>query len=229
MTNATNISYMRASFVAVLMAMAAVATAVVRPAAPIEVAAPDLDQLLPEKIDEWRRIPLSDAVLPAEASLLPGEAVAYRAYRNTLGRVVTLVVAYGPPLGDSVRLHRPERCYTAQGFQISRRRISQLTVDDQKIATVHMLAQNPTRNEAVSYWLRSGPSFMTHAQFQQFLLFKRGIAQPLDGALIRVSTKGADAAQFAIHEEFLRAFYNSLSQEAAVQLLDVDGRGGARS
>jgi len=211
--------FKRCIIAALLMVFTAVSTAVVQPAPATDVVIPDLDRMLPEDFADWRRVPISDAVLPAETSLMPGEAIGYRAYVNGLGRVVTLIVAYGPPLGDSVRLHRPERCYVAQGFEIKERIVSSTSLESGEVATVHMLTQSPTRREAVSYWLRSGSSFLTNAQNNQLIRLRRGVNQPLDGALIRVSSKGADSDQFVLHENFLKAFYQALDADGVEKLM----------
>ncbi|MEL7486131.1 MAG: exosortase C-terminal domain/associated protein EpsI, partial [Pseudomonadota bacterium] len=114
----------RTIVVSAVMALVAAASAIVAPPSREIAAAPDLERLLPDAFGAWRRIPLQDTVLPPETNLSRGEAVAYRAYRDDLGRVVTLVAAYGPPLGDSVRLHRPEKCYAAQGFLVKERAVA---------------------------------------------------------------------------------------------------------
>ena len=211
----------RAAVAATLMVFTSLATASVqRASAPITT--PDIEAMLPESFGDWRQIPLTAAVLPQETDLGPGEAVAYRAYQDDLGRVVTLVAAYGPPLGDSVRLHRPEKCYVAQGFSILDRRVSSIIVREREIDLVHMQTENPTRHEAVSYWLRSGAEFITTPQDGQLINFRRGFAKPLDGALIRVSSAGSNDALFGIHETFLGAFSIALDSKASGVLLGED-------
>jgi EpsI family protein len=201
----------RAAFIAVLMLLASVATAVVTPRASGEVAdAPDLDAMLPEEFGVWRRVPLADAVLPPEATLGPGEAVAYRAYADDLGRIVTLVAAYGPPLGDSVRLHRPETCYGAQGFAINARKVG--AAGD--IPVVNLDAQSSARREGVTYWLREGDDFSVRAADSQWRRLTRGKGAAADGALVRVSSISADRPQFELHAEFLKDFTAALGPEA---------------
>lgn len=209
----------RMVFVAVLLALTAGAAAFVRPVPTAPGAPPNLEALLPEEFAGWRRIALSDAVLPAETDLKPGEAVAYRAYADTLGRVVTLVVAYGPPLGDSVRLHRPETCYTAQGFEILAQGRSTISVAGQEIAIVDLDTKSPSRRESVSYWLRDGDAFTTRASDSGWTRLRHRAAQPLDGALVRVSTISADAPQFDLQRDFLTSFADSLGPDGRRTLL----------
>lgn len=205
----------RTLFLAVLMALAGAAMSTVRPVGAQTVAAPDLDAMLPGDFGRWRRVALSDAVLPAEASLGPGEAVAYRAYADDLGRLVTLVAAYGPPLGDSVRLHRPETCYAAQGFAIAARAVSAAA----GIPVVNLDVESPARREAVTYWLREGEAFTVRAGDSQWRRLLRGFAAAPDGALVRVSTIGAERPQFDLNREFIEDFAAALPADARRLLL----------
>jgi len=215
----TNSELGRSAFLAVLMSLTAIASGFIGPKSATQHTAPDLERLLPDQFEEWLRVPIGAAVLPPEKNLEPGEAVAYRAYKDDLGRIVTLVAAYGPPLGDSVRLHRPEKCYVAQGFSINSRRRADLTRGDATTPIIHMMTQSPTRKEAVTYWLRSGPEFVTAASSGQWINLRRGLARPLDGALIRVSSSGNDASLLQMHEDFLLDFSKSLTSEASLLLL----------
>ncbi len=209
----------RTLFLAVLMALAGAATSALRPAETSVAAAPDLDAMLPGDFGRWRRVALADAVLPAESTLGPGEAVAYRAYADDLGRLVTLVAAYGPPLGDSVRLHRPETCYGAQGFAIRTRAVGAAA----GVPVVTLDAQSPSRREAVTYWLREGEAFTVRASDSQWRRLMRGFAAAPDGALVRISTTGGDRPQFDLHREFIEDFTGALPPDARFLLL------GARS
>lgn len=208
----------RILFIAGLMALTGLATARLEPAAQGIAAAPDLEAMLPDAFGAWRRVEISQAVLPPETELGAGEAVAYRAYKDDLGRVITLVAAYGPPLGDSVRLHRPEKCYAAQGFEILARSDSALPLRGRDVPVVNLDTKSPARNEAVSYWLRDGDAYTTTSADNGWRRLKGGTG-PLDGALIRVSSAYGDTPQFDLHEEFLTEFSAALSADAAATLL----------
>ncbi len=214
---------LRTLFLAALIGLAAAASAVVRPVAEAPRAAPDLETMLPERFGAWRRIEISQAVLPPEIDLAPGEAVAYRAYENDVGRVVTLVAAYGPPQGDSVRLHRPEACYVAQGFEIRDRRVSDFDANGGKVSIVNLAAQSPSRREAVSYWLRDGTNFTTRNSDSAWRRLRGNSAGPLDGALLRISTTSVDDQEFVLHRAFLSEFAAALAPEPRRLLLGSDG------
>ncbi len=207
----------RTLFVSALMLAVAAGTALVRPITIEPPPAPDLESMLPEAFGEWRATAIPDTVLPRELELKPGEAVAYRAYRDSLGRVVTLVAAYGPPLGDSVRLHRPESCYVAQGFAILSRSVTPASLDGMEAQIIRLSTTSPTREEAVSYWLRSGSEFVTSPMLAQWQAF-RGLRR-LDGALVRVSAAGRQSSHFEMQAEFLREFAAALGPEGRRVLL----------
>jgi EpsI family protein len=212
----------RALAAAALMVAVAASTAALTPAAPAPAPAPDLHAMLPDSFGDWRRVEIADAVLPGEIELKPGEAIAYRAYRDSLGRIVTLVAAYGPPLGDSVRLHRPESCYVAQGFDIARRSVKRLDLLGRRAAIVQLGAVSGAREESVSYALRIGGEFITSPSGGGFASLKRS-QRSLDGALLRASTAGDEPHLFAAHEAFFRELAAALSPEARAILLGAEG------
>lgn len=213
----------RMLFVAALVALAAAASAIVAPAARAPAPAPDLEAMLPDVFGPWRRVEISAAVLPQELDLGSGEAAAYRAYRNDIGRVVTLVAAYGPPLGDSVRLHRPEACYVAQGFEIRARTEGAIRAAGRDVALVNLDAESPSRREAVTYWLRDGSSFTTAASEAGWRRLRRAGSGPLDGALVRISSASAGTPDFDLNREFLSAFAAALDADGRRTLLGEEG------
>ena len=179
--------------------------------------APDLETLFPDNFDEWQRVYLSDTVLPSEVNAQPGEAVTYRAYRNKLGRVITLLVAYGPPASDSVRLHRPETCYVAQGFAIDWRKSSSLNLSNNlnysPIPINRLMTQNSLRFEAVSYWLRAGQGYATSAAAHQWINLQQGLGKTADGVLVRISSNGKSDQEFNLHTEFMESLLYHMAPE----------------
>ena len=204
----------RSFFISCMMVLASLSVGFVKPAPIGEVHAPPLDAMMPDAFGEWSRIHLNDAILPTENEQGPGEATAYRAYRDALGRVVTVVVAYGPPLGDSVRLHRPESCYVAQGFEIRERHVKTTTTRFGAVPLVHLDTRSASRNEAVSYWLRDGEDYITDAAGHQLLAFMRKRGDRSDGALVRVSSTGNGQSTHDWHAVFLNEFSAALNDEA---------------
>jgi EpsI family protein len=211
----------RMTIVAALMALTAMASAALKPRSAPSAAAPDLQFMLPDDFGAWRRVAVSEAVLPAEAELGPGEAVAYGAYKDEFGRVVTLVAAYGPALGDSVRLHRPEKCYSSQGYEILERKESLLEIRGRMVPVIDLATKGPSREEAVSYWLREGRGFSLHSGDNAWRRLK-GAQGPTDSALIRISSPGLLPENVDLHRRFLLAFAQTLDPEASSIFLGAD-------
>lgn len=203
----------RVAFIGALMLAVAAGMAAIEPAPAGIAPAPDLEALMPDAFGEWRRAPIADAVLPKELELRRGEAIAYRAYVDSAGRLITLVTAYGPPLGDSVRLHRPESCYVAQGFAIRSRKTQLVDLAGVSGSIVRLETSGPTHDEAVTYWLRSGSAFVTQASSTQLLILREGRRTSLDGALVRASSRGGDPLLFDMQRQFLREFAAALSPD----------------
>jgi len=177
-------------------------------------AAPDLEAALPDAFGVWSRVQLSAAVLPPESVAEPGEVIAYRAYRDDLGRLVTLVVAYGPPASDTVRLHRPETCYVGQGFHIEKRLRTLLNASVGQVPINRLMARNATRHEAVSYWLRAGDDYAVSAATHQWINLRQGLGQRADGVLVRISSQGHTDAEFDLHLAFADALLSAVPQNA---------------
>lgn len=213
--------YLRAFVATAAMALTAFASAGVRPVDAPAPAAPDIEALLPDEFAGWRRIGVSGAVLPSEGAPGPGEAVAYTAYADDLGRVVTLVVVYGPPGGDQVRLHRPEVCYVAQGFALVARSTAAIDAGGRTAPVVHLATEQGARREAVSYLLRQGDAFTTDAR-EGALASLFGAGRRGEGVLIRASSvhgAGDSGVYFARHERFLSDMSAALGPEGRATLL----------
>ncbi|MEM8770111.1 MAG: exosortase C-terminal domain/associated protein EpsI [Pseudomonadota bacterium] len=209
----------RAAFIALIMTGVALAVGVVRPEQKTSAQAPDLAAMLPGEFAEWTPVEIASVVLPVESEIGPGEDIAYRAWRSSTGRIVTLVAAYGPPLGDSVRLHRPEACYRGQGYQVSRSGVSPIDTPFGDVPLIRLETEKALRREAVSYWLRDGNDYVQSEAGHQLLFFKRGLSGDADGALIRVSTLGDGENAYAVHDQFLQDFVAALPPEGRRLLL----------
>lgn len=185
--------------------------------------APDIAAMMPEAFGVWARVPSAAIVLPPENDLKPGEAVSYLAYRDDLGRIVSVVIAYGPPLSDNVRVHRPETCYIAHGFTVEGRSVAPLAIDGRAIPSVNLNTRRGNLTEAVTYWLRDGDGFTTtpaEGQWRNLLTHRNG----RDSALVRVSSRHGINPDYALHRDFLIAFTASLPEDARLLLI---GKGGA--
>ena len=194
-----------------------------------DMAAP-LASLVPVNFAGWREIPLaSDAVDPR--AQLPGETdreapyddVLMRGYTNPRGDIVVLALAYGRHQRQEVKIHRPELCYTAQGFEVLRRTPVDLPltgVSAQPARGARMLVRGADRVEAVSYWIRIGDLYGSSAwKTRSHILFEGLSGRIVDGMLVRVSQIVPDAAsatpqRFALQEDFLAQLVRALPVNA---------------
>jgi EpsI family protein len=125
-----------------------------------------------------------------------------------------LSIAYGADQSsEATQAHRPEYCYTAQGFQLTQLPASDLEIGSSRIAVRRLIAARGERYEPITYWLTIGgqptlPGF--NRKWLQFQYRLRGRIP--DGVIFRVSTVGLTADEsFAVQREFLHALFDSMS------------------
>ncbi|XSC45499.1 exosortase C-terminal domain/associated protein EpsI [Bradyrhizobium sp. RDT10] len=106
---------------------------------------PSLETVIPRQFGTWTLVPEISPVRPADPDAyvqpdpLAGKIYSQevgRGYTDGHGNIVMLMVAYGPVQNYRLKSHRPEICYTANGFRISEKRTPRSA-----IAT----ARNPSR------------------------------------------------------------------------------------
>ena len=130
-------------------------------------AAPTLESVIPRKFGTWTLVPEISPVKPADPEGYvqpdPLSAKVYsqevgRGYTDGQGNIVMLLVAYGPVQNYRLKSHRPEICYTANGFRISGK--TETTLNYGKgaapIKMMRLTAERESRFEPISYWMRVG-------------------------------------------------------------------------
>src|SRR4051812_21922750 len=129
--------------------------------------APSLETVIPRQFGTWTVVPEISPVKPVDLdAYVQPDADSKKVYAQEVGRgytdgrgnVVMLLVAYGPVQSYRLKAHRPEICYTANGFRISDLFKSDVTYRDgtPPIKTTRLTAQRETRLEPVTYWMRVG-------------------------------------------------------------------------
>ncbi len=162
-----------------------------------------LDQLVPLQFAGWQNVPSDQFVLPKT----PG-SLADRLYNQTLTRLyqsetrppVMMVMAYGQTQNDALQLHRPEACYAAVGFQISRSETAKVALGGTATLPVReLIASTDNRVEPIVYWTRIGDTLPTSGGEQRVAkLYQQFDGIIPDGILVRLSTVGeGNAATFA--------------------------------
>lgn len=198
---------------------------------PVAVAHPgfQLEALIPAQFGGWR---LDASVIPISPTpdvqqnldKLYGQIVS-RAYVNDRGERMMLVVAYGGDQSDSLKAHRQEVCYTAQGFTVRDVHTDTLSGAGASVPLVRMHAQKDDRSEPVSYWFTMGDRVVIGRLDRLIAQVGYGLAGQIpDGLLVRVSSISRDApASFAAQDDFLRGLLGAVSAPVRRQLAGGSG------
>ena len=158
-----------------------------------------VDDLVPQTCAGWSSRNVSDLVAPEEGSL------SAKLYGQTVGRVYSLkqggpeimmLLAYGDTQSDDLQLHRPEVCYPAFGFAITRSDVFQLPLGGGvTLPTRKLVADAPDRRETILYWSRLGEYLPLDRKQQQIDRLRTAAQGDIaDGILARFSVNGADTA-----------------------------------
>ena len=180
-------------------------------------ASPGLESVIPKHFGTWTLVPEISPVTPPDPEGYiqpdPNSEKIYsqevsRGYTDGHGNIVMLLVAYGPVQNYRLKAHRPEICYTANGFRISDKTESIINYRDDKppIKMTRLIAQRESRFEPISYWMRVGNDISNGVVDRQLVRLKYGLRGIIpDGALIRVSTIDLPKdASFKLQDQFIR-------------------------
>lgn len=189
----------------------------------------NLETMIPQEFGKWKYCPTLGLVTPTVPEYVEANEnteLEKRIYSQEIGRTyvddeghtVMLLIAYGPEQNYRLKAHRPEVCYTAQGFRVWDKTEHRLVMNKNasSFTLSRLITQRETRFEPVSYWMRVGNDVSSGIFDNQILRLKYGLKGLIpDGALIRVSTIGLPAAQsFELQDQFIRDLLGSISPSA---------------
>jgi EpsI family protein len=151
-----------------------------------------VEDLVPKSFDGWRMDSTSGLVLP------PADQLSDQVYKDMVTRTyvrpgsppVMLLVAYGGSQGGVIQVHRPEVCYPAGGYRLTRLEphVTEVArgVD---LPSTYILAESDTRTEQIVYWTRMGSLFPRTWREQRVAVLRENLAGIIpDGVLVRLST-----------------------------------------
>ncbi|MCB1907321.1 MAG: EpsI family protein [Rhodocyclaceae bacterium] len=192
----------------------------------------DLQSALPSRFAAWRELPSPliqvNVALDRETTLdQPYDQVVMRAYQRNDGAVVYLAVAWGRRQRQEVKVHRPDLCYTAQGYRVASlasQRFADIESVNGEVTGKRMLALGRRGGEAVSYWMRIGELFSEDAWDTRLHILRQGLDGHIpDGVLVRASVRVRDAREaeraWPVAESFLVDLTHALSPAARRMLL----------
>lgn len=185
-------------FVALFAVAAAIAAAALRPNADAQVPAITLDSVIPSRFGQWNEIksPLVQMGLTPQGAREAAVAATYdaslmRSYSDGNGPPVMVAFAYGRSQRQEGKIHRPELCYSSQGFTVDGLVDSTLStqlVPSGAINIKRLVAKSRGRLELVSYWIRIGDLFSQSAVKSRLYILGAGLQGHIpDGILFRVS------------------------------------------
>jgi EpsI family protein len=154
----------------------------------------------------------------------PYDQVLMRSYGRSDGTIVMLALAYGRNQRQEVKIHRPELCYVAQGFEVVDRKIGTLRLSDTRgIEAYRIVARGRDRVEPVTYWIRIGDRVVRNAWDSRMKILRDGLKGTVpDGLLVRASSltrsTGDIPAAHEIQEQFLGDLYRALDEGSRAKL-----------
>jgi len=175
-----------------------------------------LDQLIPTQFGEWKEVPSLRPVLPDPTVQKVIES-AYsqtlaRGYVNENGQIVMLTVAYGKDQNsESTAAHRPEFCYTGQGFTVQELGVHQAQLANHALTMRQLVGTRENYVEHISYWVTLDDKATLPGLGRKLAQLRFGLhGQIADGMLVRVSSAGRDAK---VAEQAHDAFIRDLEQQ----------------
>jgi len=155
---------------------------------------PDYATVVPVSFGDWVDTGESDAALvsPTQGEALRtiySQMVSRTYLHRSTGRRIMLSLAYGQVQQGATQLHRPESCYSSQGFTIESLSPGRLTLGSGTLNVFRMTAAIGSRIEQVTYWIRMGDRILDGAPYQLNLTrLQMGLKGMIgDGLLFRVS------------------------------------------
>jgi EpsI family protein len=189
-----------------------------------------LETLIPAEFAGWR---IDRSVVPVQPppeveeviGKLYDETLA-RTYINGRGQRVMLSIAYGGDQTGRLRVHRPEKCYSAQGFRVDKVSQQQEQIGGANVTVNRLYAALGARQEPISYWVRVGDETVDGALAQRLTQLRFSLnGQIPDGLLFRVSNIGADrAAGYALQDSFIADLVRSMPPADAAKLVGNPAR-----
>lgn len=172
-----------------------------RPIAVPPIAQSALDAAIPRQIGSYREVGAADAVLP------PRDELSARVYDRYLARgfigaglpPIMLVIAYGSTRDYGLQLHRPESCYPASGWTLTKREPVRIGIARQGGSDAVLLdARRGAKRETILYWTRIGRRFPVSAMESRLDVLAAILARDVpDGVLVRLSTSALAGGTFA--------------------------------
>jgi EpsI family protein len=178
-----------------------------------------LEDLVPSRFEGWAIDHSIPMILPAPDVQAKLDAIynqlVSRTYINAQGERIMLAIAYGGDQSDGLRAHRPEVCYSAQGFSTRDLQDGQLALPGRHIPVRRLVATQGPRIEPITYWMTIGTQVARtglETKLAQLRYSTRGLIP--DGLLMRVSNISRDAPKsYHLHDAFMNGLVAAVAPQ----------------
>jgi EpsI family protein len=210
-----------------LMVSSAVATKALTPTVKLadSQASIDLAGMIPTRFGDWH---VDESIIPLQVDP-DTQARLDKIYNQTLSRTyvdrngdrIMLSIAYGGDQSDSLAVHRPETCYTAQGFNVSSNVDGTLATSFGNVAVRRLNATAGARVEPITYWITVGDKVTRPGTEQKLQQLRYGLTGSIpDGMLVRVSSISSDmASAYGLQQKFVGDMLASLAPASRKRLI----------
>jgi EpsI family protein len=177
-----------------------------------------LESTVPGAFGDWRLEPqrIAQVVNPQTQELLDKlySEVLSRTYVNGAGYRVMISIAYGTDQreGSTLKAHKPEVCYPAQGFTLHSNVAGTLRAGGGEIPVSRLSTSLGDRREPVTYWFTIGDQAVKGKLEKRLVELRYGLTGQIpDGLLFRVSSIDPDTGRaFRMHEQFVNQLLDAL-------------------
>lgn len=176
-----------------------------------------LEEQIPQAVGAWRVDKGLLPVLPnpevqAKLDQIYTQVLA-RNYVRPDGARVMMTIAYGADQAtDATSVHRPEFCYSAQGFAVRSLGDAAVTLQNRELRVRRLEGRLGPRREPITYWVTLNEQAVLPGLERKLMQIRYGLAGLIpDGMLVRVSSiADGDKDQFGFHGEFIASLEQSV-------------------
>ena len=207
--------------IAALMFAASAGAIVARPTAKLADEQPtiSLESMIPKQFGDWRQEPeqIVQVVNPQTQELLDKlySQILTRTYVNASGYHTMLSLAYGTDQRErsSLRAHKPEVCYPAQGFVVQKDDADLLATAFGTIPVRRLFTTLGPRQEPLTYWFTVGDTAVQGKLQKRIVDLRYGLTGRLpDGMLFRVSSIDPDQTRaYQLQDQFINQLLQSVA------------------
>lgn len=180
----------------------------------------NLEVAVPKNVGRWHMsdvptLPVVDPTVEASLQALYSQTL-NRVYVDGSGRYIMVSLSYGKNQSSwNTAAHRPEFCYSGQGFQIDPKGINAVSLSGHPIDTARFVGKKQGRVEAVTYWVTLADTVALPGFSRKLQQLKFGLQGFIvDGMLVRISSLGEnESAEFEMQAQFVKDLERAMSGE----------------